>query len=177
VTDGREIHGVTARLSSDARSLSNDARSLSALIAGDAIRVGVVAADWRAAVRSCGDALVASGATEPAYTDEMIAVVERLGPYLVLAPGIALAHARPSPAVHRAGMSVVTLASPVEFGHPANDPVRLVVGLAALDDEGHLEGLATIAEFLADPGRRAALLAAPDADAVRHLLTTYEEGR
>jgi PTS system ascorbate-specific IIA component len=146
------------------------------MIAGDAIRIGEPAADWRAAVRASGDALVASGATEPAYTDEMIATVEQLGPYIVIAPGIALAHARPSPAVHRAGISIVTLAGGVPFGHRQNDPVFLVVGLAAPDDEGHVTALATLAELLAAEDRRNALLGAPDAETVRRLIATYEGG-
>lgn len=147
---------------------------LSRLLAGDAIRIGARATDWRAAVRISGDALVAAGATEPTYTDEMIATVEELGPYIVIAPGIALAHSRPSPAVHRVGMSFVTLAGPVEFGHRLNDPVRLVVGLAAPDDEGHVTALATLAEFLADESRQDALMAAADADTIRDLVASYE---
>ncbi len=150
--------------------------ALSTLIAGDSIQVGACAEDWRAAVRVSGDALVASGATSPAYTGEMIATVEQLGPYIVIAPGIALAHSRPSPAVHRAGISLVTLARPVKFGHHQNDPVQLVIGLAAPDDEGHVTALATLAEFLADEGRRTALLAAPDPAAIRRMIGDYEGG-
>ena len=65
---------------------------LSQLLTAKAIRIGATATDWRAAVRLAGDALVNSGATAPAYTDEMVATVEQLGPYIVIAPGIALAH-------------------------------------------------------------------------------------
>lgn len=151
-----------------------DGHPLSALLPMEAIEIGVPVADWRAAVRASGDALVASGATEADYTDQMIATVEQLGPYIVIAPGIALAHSRPSPAVHRAGMSLVTLAAPVEFGHKDNDPVRLVVGLAAPDDEGHVTALATLADFLSDEGRRTALLDSPDATAVRSMIVDYE---
>jgi PTS system ascorbate-specific IIA component len=148
---------------------------LSSHLPPEAIRVGVAAGDWRAAVRAVGDALVASGATEAAYTDEMIETVESLGPYIVIAPGIALAHARPSAAVRRTGFAIVTLAEPVAFGHTENDPVRLVVGLAAPDDTGHVEALATLAEFLADPDRQRALLEARDPAAVRALILAYEE--
>lgn len=148
---------------------------LSAMLPTTAIRIGADAADWRAAVRASGEALVASEATEPAYTDEMIATVEQLGPYIVIAPGIALAHSRPSPAVHRAAMSVVTLRRPVEFGHKQNDPVRLVVGLAAPDDEGHVTALASLAEFLSDEERREALIGAASASDVTHMIRTYEE--
>src|SRR5689334_16584485 len=108
-----------------ARDTRHGGPRLSEILSVEAVRLGETAADWRAAVRLAGDALVASGATTSAYTDEMVATVEQLGPYIVLAPGIALAHARPSPAVSRAGMSLVTLRRPVPFGHRQNDPVRL----------------------------------------------------
>jgi PTS system ascorbate-specific IIA component len=146
------------------------------LLTGDAIRIGSDADDWRGAVRAAGEALVDCGATTPAYTDEMIETVEQLGPYIVIAPGIALAHSRPSPAVLRTGMSLVTLANPVAFGHRQNDPVRLVIGLAAPDDEGHVTALATLAEFLADEGRRVALLSASDPASIRQLIEDFEGG-
>ena len=139
-----------------------------------AIRLRQPARDWRDAVRRAGEALTASGAASPAYADEMIATVEQLGPYIVIAPGIALAHSRPSPAVLRTGLAWVTLDRPVRFGHPENDPVSLVVGLAAVDDGSHVEALATLAELLGDDERRAALLDATDAASVREIVTAYE---
>jgi PTS system ascorbate-specific IIA component len=148
--------------------------SLSALLPVEAIRIGAAAEDWRTAVKVSGDALVASGATLDGYTDEMIATVEEFGPYIVIAPGIALAHSRPSATVRRAGLSVVTLARPVEFGHRDNDPVSLVVGLAAPDADSHLGALATLADFLSDEGRREDLLAATTAEAVRAMVVAFE---
>jgi PTS system ascorbate-specific IIA component len=148
---------------------------LSELLSAKAIRLGARAEDWRAAVRLAGDALVASAATAPAYTDEMIATVEELGPYIVIAPGIALAHSRPSPAVHHAGISLVTLSEPVKFGHRTNDPVRLVVGLAAPDEEGHITALSTLAEFLSDEQRRKALFGAATRGEVLRLVAAFEQ--
>jgi PTS system ascorbate-specific IIA component len=159
----------------DPASRHGDGGPISRLLPDGAIRLGQEAADWRAAVRLAGGALAASGSTTDGYTDAMIATVESLGPYIVIAPGIALAHARPSPAVRRPGLSLVTLATPVEFGHRDNDPVRLVIGLAATDDSGHVAALAALAEFLVDEGRRSALLGATDAAAVRSLISAYEE--
>ena len=127
---------------------------LSQLLTVEAIHLGATAQDWRAAVRLAGDALVTSGATAPAYTDEMIATVEQLGPYIVIAPGIALAHSRPSPAVHPRWYQPGDPGRPVDFGHRTNDPVRLVVGLAAPDEEGHVTALSTLAEFLSDEQSR-----------------------
>jgi PTS system ascorbate-specific IIA component len=73
-------------------------------------------------------------------------------------------------------MSLVILAAPVAFGHRQNDPVQLVIGLAAPDDEGHITALATLAEFLADEERRTTLMGARDAWAIRRMIADYEGG-
>ncbi|HET8778964.1 MAG TPA: PTS sugar transporter subunit IIA [Agromyces sp.] len=129
--------------------------------------------DWRAAVRIAGERLVASGATTDAYTDEMISAIDEHGPYIVIAPGFALAHARPSPAVLQTGLSWVSLAEPVPFGHSVNDPVRLVVGLAATDHDGHIEAMSSLAAILADPAALDELLAADSPSRVRDLLAGH----
>lgn len=137
------------------------------LLPESAIRFGVDADDWRGAVRAAGDALAGTGATSPAYTDEMIGAIEQLGPYIVIAPGFALAHSRPSPAVHRTGLSWIRLAHPIEFGSARNDPVDLVVGLAALDHDAHLAVMSNLARVLADADELARLRATTDAGVVR----------
>ncbi|MGA4843609.1 PTS sugar transporter subunit IIA [Streptomyces sp. G45] len=143
---------------------------LSELLPAEAIRLDVTADDWRGAVRAAGDLLVATGSSTDAYTGEMIRGVEENGPYIVLAPGFAFAHARPSPAVLRTGMSWVRLARPVEFGHETNDPVDLVVALAATDASRHTEAMAALARLLADPDTDRALRGAPTPGALRALL-------
>ena len=128
------------------------------------------AADWRAAIRLAGDGLVSGGATTDAYTDEMIAAVEKHGPYIVIAPGVALAHSRPSPAVLTGGLSWVSLATPVEFGNKANDPVNLVIGLAAVDHDAHLTVMRALAGVLSDSSAMERLTAATSPDDVRAVL-------
>ena len=128
------------------------------------------AADWRAAIRLAGDGLVLGGATTDAYTDEMIDAVEKHGPYIVIAPGIALAHSRPSPAVLTGGLSWVSLATPVEFGNKANDPVNLVIGLAAVDHDAHLAVMRALAGVLSDSSAMERLTAATSPADVRAVL-------
>lgn len=130
---------------------------LESLISINAVSLGVVADDWRAAVRAAGALLVETGVTAPAYTDAMIATVDAHGPYIVITPGFALPHARPDDSVLRTGLSFVRLAAPVEFGAGDNDPVTIVMALAAADSEQHRDALAALAGVLADPGRRARL--------------------
>lgn len=129
------------------------------------------AESWRDAIRAAGRGLVASGFATPEYTAEMIAAVEGHGPYIVIAPGLALAHSRPSPAVLRTGMSWVHLATPVEFGNPRNDPVTLVIGLAATDEEQHINVLAMLSRSLGRPDVKEQLENASSPRRVRSLLT------
>lgn len=139
-------------------------------LADRAIVLGARATDWRDAVRLAGDALVDSGCTTAEYTEAMIRMVDDHGPYIVIAPGLALAHARPGPEVRCDGISVVTLAEPVEFGHAHNDPVRVVIGLAGVAAEGHLEAVAELANAFNDAAAIPALAAATTRDAVRTIL-------
>jgi PTS system ascorbate-specific IIA component len=148
------------------------ASSLLDLLPEESVRLDAQAQTWQDAVRLAGDLLTGSGATTPAYTDEMINAIETLGPYVVLAPGLALAHARPSPAVRRTGLSWVTLAEPVAFGHATNDPVRLIVGLAGLDHDAHVAALSQLAVLLADQDHHDALLAAASPARLRELLSS-----
>ncbi|MCF3119520.1 PTS sugar transporter subunit IIA [Streptomyces arenae] len=144
--------------------------ALSEILPVEAVRVDAPAADWREAVRRAGDLMVATGAATDTYTAEMIENVRENGPYIVIAPGLAFAHARPSPAVLRTGMSWVRLAEPVEFGHETNDPVDLVVGLAAKDASEHTAAMGALARLLADPDTARALREAPTPQAVHAIL-------
>lgn len=143
---------------------------VSDLLPVEAIRLDVETADWRAAIGAAGELLVATGSSTDVYTEEMIRTVVDSGPYVVVAPGFAFAHARPSPAVLRTGMSWVRLAAPVEFGHETNDPVDLVVALAAEDTTAHTDAMASLARLLADPATARALRDAPTPAAVHALL-------
>lgn len=93
-------------------------------------------------------------------------MIEEHGPYVVIAPGLALAHARPGPDVIKDGLSVVTLSTPVAFGHPHNDPVSVVLGLAILSIEGHLASVAELANVFNDASAIPAIAAATDAATV-----------
>ena len=136
----------------------------------EAIVLGATPPDWRAAVRVAGDALVAAGAAKPAYADEMIRMIEEHGPYVVIAPGLALAHARPGPAVLADGIAIVTLAEPVTFGHPHNDPVRVVLALAIVTASEHLAAVAGLANVFNDSSAIEDLAAATSAAEVQRIM-------
>jgi PTS system ascorbate-specific IIA component len=125
---------------------------------------------WRETFELAGLGLVESSRTTSAYTDEMIQAFEELGPYMVIAPGIALAHGRPSESVLETGLSLVTLSTPVAFGSTANDPVSLVIGLAAVDHDSHIDLMAALSELLMSEDTVNFLLKATNESQVRSYL-------
>ncbi|MGP5008273.1 PTS sugar transporter subunit IIA [Brachybacterium tyrofermentans] len=150
---------------------------LSDLVDPSAILLDAPAQDWRAAIRRSGDLLVSVDATTSSYTDAMIRTVEEHGPYIVIAPGFALAHARPDESVLRTALSFVRLAEPIPFGNQANDPVTLVMALAAADASAHQAALAALAGVLADPeGRRALDTASTPAEVLAALGADGSDG-
>lgn len=119
------------------------------LLTPERVRFGVQAADWRDAVRAAGELMVETGAVEPRYVGAMIRSCEHFGPYIVIAPGLALPHSRSEDGVIQDSFSLVVLDSPVEFGNDANDPVHIVLALSARDPNGHIEQLRSVATSLA----------------------------
>ena len=122
------------------------------------------------AISISGELLVASGKVKSGYVSSMLEAVEKFGPYIVIAPGIALAHGKPSDDVLETGLSLLLLSQPIEFQHSQNDPVRLVFGLAATDHESHIGIMSELAEFLSDQANVNTLLTCSDSDQIRALL-------
>ncbi|WP_028535273.1 PTS ascorbate transporter subunit IIA [Paludibacterium yongneupense] len=107
------------------------------LLQHDSIVLQAAADDWRQAVAiGCGR-LQSAGVVDERYYPAILRNVGAHGPYFLLAPGIAMPHARPQDGVLHNGFALVTLATPVCFGDPDNDPVDILVTLAAVDARSH----------------------------------------
>ncbi|MBC6468848.1 PTS sugar transporter subunit IIA, partial [Actinomadura alba] len=99
------------------------------------------------------------------YPDACVAVVEDNGPYIILTKGLALVHARPEDGGLDVGVAVTRLAAPVEFGHPDNDPVDLLLAFCTPGQDAHVGTLGTLARALSS-GLADRLRTAPDGDAL-----------
>ncbi len=103
------------------------------LLSRNAIAIKQTVPDWKAAVKIGTDLLVEAGTIEPRYYDAIVSGTEELGPYYLLAPGLAMPHGRPEEGVLENSFALVTLAEPVNFGDPDNDPIDILITLAARD--------------------------------------------
>lgn len=124
------------------------------------VQVGLRANDWEDAVRQAAAPLLASGAIRQSYIEGMIESVHQNGPYFVLAKGLALAHARPECGAVRLALNFTTFDPPISFGAGDNDPVRLIITLAATDPDSHIDLLGELAEVLMDDSRMQQLFSA-----------------
>jgi mannitol operon transcriptional antiterminator len=120
------------------------------LIRPNNVAVDVEVKDWQEAIRAAGQLMFKDGAVEERFGEAMIRVAKEFGPYIVVAPGIALPHARPEDGVIKATIAILRLKTPVNFGNKDNDPVYLVVALAAVDHNQHIQGLSELASVLGD---------------------------
>ncbi|WP_373898056.1 PTS sugar transporter subunit IIA [Haloimpatiens sp. FM7315] len=137
------------------------------------IKLNVTAEDWKDAVRQSGQLLVSSNYITEDYINLTIKVVEELGPYIVIAPGLALSHARPDVSVLKTGLSLLTLTKPINF-NSENDPVDIVLTLAAKDDTDHLSMLQQISCYLSEDGMMDHIRNCTDVKELAEEINNYE---
>ncbi len=121
---------------------------LSKIITPDFIEVQVDCSDWKGAIICGAKILEDAEFVEKHYKYEILKSFDKFGTYMVIAPGIVLSHAAPENGVMQTGISMITLKQPIAFGSESNDPVKLVITLAAKDKIGHMDILAKLMEFL-----------------------------
>ncbi len=120
------------------------------LLSEDNVSFRYPAETWEDVIRHGGQLMVDAGFTEPTYTEAMIDVVRDMGPYIVLAPGLAMPHARPEMGAKQVGVALVTLEKPIDFGSPENDPVSVAIFLCAPNKDEHIQLLTDIATLFED---------------------------
>jgi len=125
----------------------------------DNIRIYDHADDWVDAITKSVSPLVENGFVEARYIQGIIDNTNLYGPYYVLAPDIALPHARPEQGVIKKQLGVTLLKNPVKFSEGGYD-VRLLITLAASDNQGHLEALQQLSEIMMDEERMKQILKA-----------------
>lgn len=145
------------------------------LLTDETIALQLSATDWEDAIHQGGKLLENTGSITPAYIDAMIAAVKEFGPYIVIAPGIALAHASSKDGVQEIGMSLSVLAQGVEFGNAQYDPVDLLICLAAVDHNSHLKAMASLVELLNDAAFLETVRTTKDKAAIITYIHRHEE--
>jgi PTS system ascorbate-specific IIA component len=145
------------------------------IIKENAVYCQLEATDWKDAIIKGGQLLLDRGAATPDYLQTIIRKCEENGPYIVIAPGIAMPHARPEEGALALGYGIVTLKTPVNFGDPDNDPIQLLIYLAAPDVKSHNEeAVCQIADLCDDEDAIDAIIKAASAEEILTILKNQE---
>lgn len=121
---------------------------LGELITKDTYRYSDATVSWKEAIALAAQPLVEQEKVEERYIDAMIGKVEEFGPFIDLGKGIAIPHARPEDGVKEVGMSMLRLEHPV---HLLDDPaheIKLLICIAAVDNQTHLRALSHLTSIL-----------------------------
>lgn len=104
--------------------------------------------DWRDALWQASLPLIEEDAITTDYVLNMIASVEKNGPYMVLTDYFALMHARPGQGVNKLGMSLLISRKAIDL---EGKPVKIFLVMAAVDNTSHLQSLQKVVSILMDP--------------------------
>ncbi len=132
--------------------------SLESLICPECIQLDAAVSSWEEAIIAAGEPLLWKGCISVNYLNTMVSLVHRYGPYIVLAKGIALAHASPEDGMLVPGISVMRFREPVLFGHADNDPIWVVFACAMPDKPAYTAALLKLMRKIRRPAFLQAIL-------------------
>jgi PTS system ascorbate-specific IIA component len=106
--------------------------------------------NWREAIKIASKPMLEQGKITEGYVEAMIQSVDEFGPYIIIAPMIAMPHARPEAGSLEIGLSVLKLEEPVSFTNNDENFASLIIVLSCKEDGKHIEVLGQLAEVLSD---------------------------
>lgn len=91
--------------------------------------------------------LLENGKIETSYLDAIKQKHKDIGAYYVLAPKIAMPHARPEDGVKEAALQVTVFKNGVDLESADNGDVFFAVTLAAMDSDSHINTIMALSEL------------------------------
>lgn len=136
----------------------------------DNIRIVDSVSDWKQAITLSAQPLLAKETITEEYVKAIFNSHQELGPYYVLAPGLALPHARPEQGAIKNGLSLLHIKQGVSFDAQENDPVYVVIMLCALSGEEHINMITALADIFSDDERLSAMLKASSIESIQQVI-------
>ncbi|MCR6514289.1 MAG: PTS sugar transporter subunit IIA [Clostridium sp.] len=125
---------------------------------------------WEDAVKAACAPLEKEKAIEKEYSDLIIESIKKYGPYIVIAPDIAIPHAQEGKGVNETSICFMKSEKPVNFGEDADYEARLFFVLASVDNNIHLQNLSNMVELISDEEIVEKLLKAKSVEDLKELI-------
>jgi mannitol operon transcriptional antiterminator len=116
------------------------------VLSEDMISLNQKAVDWQSSVRLAGHILEAAGAATEGYTEQMVACIDKLGPYTIVCPGVAMPHARVDDGARKVAVSFLRLKKGVTFS-AEHKAVDMIFAFSTVDEKSHLQIMSDLWEL------------------------------
>ncbi|WP_353855596.1 BglG family transcription antiterminator [Bacillus sp. Bos-x628] len=146
---------------------------LNDLLKEETIQLQQSAENWQEAISKAAQPLIEQKAIQPSYVEAMIDSVNQHGPYIVIAPKVAIPHARPEDGVNKLSMSLMSLKKPIPFSESGKKQVSLVIVLAAIDSMTHLKALKQLTMLLSEEKRIEQLIETDELTTIKKLIEQF----
>ena len=126
--------------------------------------------DWKQAITISAQPLLVDESINENYVEAIFRSHEELGPYYVLAPGLAMPHARPEQGAKKNGLSLLHIKEGVSFDADENDPSFVVIMLCAVSGDEHIRMITALAEIFCDEACLDGLLKASTKEKINNII-------
>ncbi|MDE9621055.1 PTS sugar transporter subunit IIA [Citrobacter portucalensis] len=126
--------------------------------------------DWKQAITLAAQPLLEKEAITQAYIQAIFNSHQELGPYYVLAPGLAMPHARPEQGGIKNGLSILHIKQGISFDSQDNDPIYVVIMLCAISGNEHINMITALADIFSNDERLSALLKASSMEKIQAVI-------
>ncbi|MDB1124169.1 PTS sugar transporter subunit IIA [Vibrio algarum] len=117
--------------------------------------------------------LLSRGDVEPSYLEAIKEKHKDIGAYYVLAPKIAMPHARPEDGVNRAALQVTVFKNGVDLESSDNGEVYLAITLAAMDSDSHIHTIMALSNLFQNDDDIDRIIAANNESEIIEILQAY----
>ncbi|WP_394252125.1 PTS sugar transporter subunit IIA [Vibrio profundi] len=117
--------------------------------------------------------LIDNGKVKPSYLEAIKQKHKEIGAYYVLAPKIAMPHARPEDGVNEASLQVTIFKNGVDLESDDNGDVYFSITLAAMDSDSHIQTIMALSELFQNDEDIEAIIAADNQSEIASILEKY----
>lgn len=118
---------------------------------------------WQEAIEISSENLIKEGYITKDYIDKMIENVIEFGPYIVIAPQIAMPHSRPEHGVIKGGFAITIFDDEVDV---CGNLAKAFITLACSHDTQHLEMISMVAKSLDDDTKLNQFVSSKDKESI-----------
>jgi mannitol/fructose-specific phosphotransferase system IIA component (Ntr-type) len=124
---------------------------------------------WEEAIKISSQPLLTEGFITENYLQRMVDVVKEFGPYICIAPMIAMPHARPEDGSNKVGFCVTVFEEMIDFGEEDYLKARLFVSLSCTSADTHIQMMQALVDIIGDEKHVETILTTKDKQIILNL--------